>query len=294
MECFQDILSLSPGERWEQKIYAGIDTSDVFLLFWSRNAQKSEWVIREAEYALQRAQNAPLDQPLEIVPVLLEGPPPPAPPPSLKAIHFNDPIRHVIFAEECIAEARRDFDTSRFDQLGHNVDLLYETPFGMTASMKDGTALAILEKEVKWFPSLSEFRKIYDDNSAWTENKTHEAKWEFCGRAAAALRVHTDAVHTGKSGQTVYVDQYDLPKAGVDAARVPKPVYPKWSFVRRIALLVLYIPLLVFGATIIFDYYSTSDGDIADLFGASLFVLLGIGACMIVRFLFLRPTKVLK
>jgi TIR domain len=113
MRYFQDVLSMSPGERWEKKIYLEIDKSDTFLLFWSSHAQHSEWVIREAEYALKRAQA----KQLEIVPYLLEGPPPPPPPKSLKELHFNDPTRYAIFAEESIRRSKvssgvRDSGTS--------------------------------------------------------------------------------------------------------------------------------------------------------------------------------------
>jgi TIR domain len=100
LEFFQDLLRLSPGERWQQRLFMEIEKCDIFLLFWSRHAQQSEWVIREAEHALRCSRSAPADRPIEIVPVLLEGPPPPLPPASLSEIHFNDPIRNVIFAEE--------------------------------------------------------------------------------------------------------------------------------------------------------------------------------------------------
>jgi len=101
---FQDLLSASPGDRWRERLFSEIERCDVFLLFWSKHAQESEWVIKEAEYALRCAKSSPADRPLEIVPVLLEGPPPPPPPDSLREIHFNDPIRYVIFAEESVAK----------------------------------------------------------------------------------------------------------------------------------------------------------------------------------------------
>jgi hypothetical protein len=97
MEFFQDLLTLTPGQRWEQKLYEDIDSCDLFLLFWSRHAAQSEWVIKEAEYALSHA-NEPNQ--LQLRPVILEGPPPVPPPPSLSKIHFNDPIQYIIFAED--------------------------------------------------------------------------------------------------------------------------------------------------------------------------------------------------
>lgn len=92
---FQDTLSLDPGARWEKAIYKNIDDCDLFLLFWSKAAADSQWVVKEAEYALAR-QIAGQKAGPDIVPVLLEGPPPVAPPQSLAAIHFNDPILYHI------------------------------------------------------------------------------------------------------------------------------------------------------------------------------------------------------
>ena len=90
---FQDTLKLDPGTRWEKAIYKNIDTCDLFLLFWSKAALESEWVIKEAEYALKRQGDG--DVP-DIVPVILEAPP--LPPASLAAIHFNDLIHYLIAA----------------------------------------------------------------------------------------------------------------------------------------------------------------------------------------------------
>ena len=102
---FQDVLDLSPGERWKRRLYAEIDDCDLFVLFWSRHAQQSEWVIREAEHALERAKAAPGgDGPPEIRPYPLEVPLP-LPPVSLEDIHFNDPIRFIISAEERVTSA---------------------------------------------------------------------------------------------------------------------------------------------------------------------------------------------
>jgi hypothetical protein len=51
---FQDVLTLEPGERWSKRIELGIDECDLFLLFWSREAKRSDWVRREVRYALTR------------------------------------------------------------------------------------------------------------------------------------------------------------------------------------------------------------------------------------------------
>ena len=92
---FQDVLSLDPGARWTKELYRRIDKCDLFLLFWSSAAKRSEWVIKEAEYALARQTRDPTGGP-DIVPVILEGPPPVLPPDSLRHLHFNDRIQYFI------------------------------------------------------------------------------------------------------------------------------------------------------------------------------------------------------
>jgi hypothetical protein len=92
-EFFQDLLSLDPGDRWEKKLYEKIRDCDLFLLFWSQAAKDSQWVIREAEYALiQQSQNQ--DREPDIVPVILEQNVPP--PQNLADLHFNDRIGYLI------------------------------------------------------------------------------------------------------------------------------------------------------------------------------------------------------
>ena len=91
IECFQDVLSLKPGDRWEKKLYLHIDESDVFFLFWSAAAHKSVWVEKEVRYALGRKRDDE-DGPPEIMPVILPGPPEVPPPSYLPDYHFNDPF----------------------------------------------------------------------------------------------------------------------------------------------------------------------------------------------------------
>jgi len=92
---FQDILSLEPGERWERKLYEHIDHCDVFMLFWSTASKESKWVRQEVEYALKR-KGTDDSAPPEIVPILLEGPPIPLPPPELSHLHFNDRLLYYM------------------------------------------------------------------------------------------------------------------------------------------------------------------------------------------------------
>ena len=79
IQYFQDVLRLEPGDRWKQKLYVEIDKSDVFLLFWSRNAKRSTWVMKEIRYALERKGGNEFAPP-DLIPVIIDGPPVPKPP----------------------------------------------------------------------------------------------------------------------------------------------------------------------------------------------------------------------
>jgi hypothetical protein len=95
IQTFQDVLNLEPGDRWEGQLYRYIDQSDLFLLFWSSAAAESPWVRRELQYAIHRKGGVSYAPP-EILPVVIEGPPPPEPPPELQDRHFNDPVLYFI------------------------------------------------------------------------------------------------------------------------------------------------------------------------------------------------------
>ncbi|MFN6463015.1 MAG: toll/interleukin-1 receptor domain-containing protein [Nostoc sp. DedVER02] len=92
---FQDVLSLEPGDRWEQELYRNIDECDLFLLFWSTAAKESPWVLKEVLYALERQGSDRLRSP-EIIPVIIEGPPLVPPPPELQDLHFNDKLLYFM------------------------------------------------------------------------------------------------------------------------------------------------------------------------------------------------------
>lgn len=99
INCFQDVLSLDPGARWERELYHHIETCDLFLLFWSNAAKKSEWVKKETMYALHRKTEDDFSPP-EIRPVLIEGPPIPEPWGELQHLHFNDAIMYLVALED--------------------------------------------------------------------------------------------------------------------------------------------------------------------------------------------------
>lgn len=88
---FGDVVDLDPGERWEQRLYAEIERNDLFLLFWSRAAHDSEWVRKEARWALEHHSDE-LDRP-RIKPIILERPPS-EPWPELAHLHFNDALAY--------------------------------------------------------------------------------------------------------------------------------------------------------------------------------------------------------
>ncbi len=102
---FQDFLSLDPGERWKRRLYEEIDRCDLFLLFWSSSARRSEWVRREVERALARQRGDGRGLP-DITPVILEGPPPPAPPEAWSDIHFDDQISYLVAATEALRSGK--------------------------------------------------------------------------------------------------------------------------------------------------------------------------------------------
>jgi molecular chaperone DnaK len=95
IDYFQDVLDLEPGDRWEKALFGHIDECDLFLLFWSRAASESEWVLKEVKYAL-KCKRGDEAAPPEIQPVIIEGPPIAPPPPELAHLHFNDRLLYFI------------------------------------------------------------------------------------------------------------------------------------------------------------------------------------------------------
>jgi TIR domain len=96
---FQDLLSLEPGDRFEWKIERQIDECDLFVLFWSSAAKKSEWVRREVRRALDR-QSRDLARLPEIRPIIIGPPPPESPWPEVAHLHFNDLLSYVLSIEQ--------------------------------------------------------------------------------------------------------------------------------------------------------------------------------------------------
>lgn len=86
LEVFLDVVRLRSGQYWEQELWKEIPASDIFYLFWSRNAKASAWVEKEWRCAYQAKGLDFID------PIPIEAPEKAPPPPELAAKHFNDPF----------------------------------------------------------------------------------------------------------------------------------------------------------------------------------------------------------
>lgn len=84
MDIYVDCLSLKAGERWKPELEQEIKQRDLFLLFWSSAASRSEWVSWEWHQALGlKGLDGIQLHPLETV----DRAPPPE---ELKELHFGD------------------------------------------------------------------------------------------------------------------------------------------------------------------------------------------------------------
>lgn len=57
VDYFFDRDKLNPGDVYEEKIFDYIDNSDLFILCWSKNAEKSEYVAKEKNLAMAHTHN---------------------------------------------------------------------------------------------------------------------------------------------------------------------------------------------------------------------------------------------
>jgi TIR domain len=84
LDIFQDCLDLTPNEAFKPQLEVQIVKRDVFLLFWSRHARDSKWVLWEFETArAKRGMDA-------ILPMPLEDPTLAPPPPGFEDKHLRD------------------------------------------------------------------------------------------------------------------------------------------------------------------------------------------------------------
>jgi hypothetical protein len=95
VEHFWDRASLKSGEEWHPRLRREIDRADLFHLCWSKAAAGSEWVEKEAGYALTRRRRSNGKRP-DITVQMLDGPPWAKHPDSLDTINFDDFVRAAI------------------------------------------------------------------------------------------------------------------------------------------------------------------------------------------------------
>jgi molecular chaperone DnaK len=84
LDIFLDVARLRSGQRWQEQLWSEIAARDVFYLFWSAAASRSEWVEREWRCAYERRGLDFID------PVPLAPPEIVRPPRELAELHFND------------------------------------------------------------------------------------------------------------------------------------------------------------------------------------------------------------
>ncbi|HEX2623544.1 MAG TPA: toll/interleukin-1 receptor domain-containing protein, partial [Phototrophicaceae bacterium] len=82
-DFLRDVNSLKSGQDWNEELYELIDNADIFQLFWSSTAAKSDYVKREWQHALKLDR----DKSNFIRPVYWEDPMPSVPK-ALEHIHF--------------------------------------------------------------------------------------------------------------------------------------------------------------------------------------------------------------
>jgi hypothetical protein len=91
IRIFWDVESLRSGDKWEERLSEEVLSKDVFYLFWSRNAAKSDWVKWEWTCAYQKKGIDYID------PVPLDETEPPA---ELKPLQFADRwVRHLRYEQ---------------------------------------------------------------------------------------------------------------------------------------------------------------------------------------------------
>lgn len=84
LDIFLDVVSIRSGENWAKRLEDEIAQRDVFYLFWSSAASRSEWVEAEWRAALRLKGMDGID------PVPLEPPEKAPPPKELQGLHFNE------------------------------------------------------------------------------------------------------------------------------------------------------------------------------------------------------------
>ena len=101
LNIFQDCLDLKSNDAFKPQLAKEIAARDVFLLFWSRNASASKWVLWEFQTAqVKPGLNA-------ILPMPLEDPAIAPPPPGFEDKHLRDRFMIASYGLQKIAETVR-------------------------------------------------------------------------------------------------------------------------------------------------------------------------------------------
>ncbi|MGH7855431.1 MAG: toll/interleukin-1 receptor domain-containing protein [Candidatus Binatia bacterium] len=102
LDIFQDCLDLKSNDAFKPQLQKEISARDVFLLFWSRNASASKWVLWEFQTAqVKPGMNA-------ILPMPLEDPAIAPPPPGFEDKHLRDRFMLAGYGLRKIAETVRE------------------------------------------------------------------------------------------------------------------------------------------------------------------------------------------
>ena len=102
LDIFQDCLDLKSNDAFKPQLQKEIAARDVFLLFWSRNASASKWVLWEFERAqVKPGLNA-------ILPIPLEDPAIAPPPAGFEDKHLRDRFMLAGYGLKKIAEIARE------------------------------------------------------------------------------------------------------------------------------------------------------------------------------------------
>ncbi len=98
LDVFQDCLDLNPGEQWKPRLDKEIRQRDLFLLFWSKNASESKWVVWELDTAMkEKGEEALQLHPLD---------PGVKPPPGLEQLHIGSNAMWVRKGYEAVEKER--------------------------------------------------------------------------------------------------------------------------------------------------------------------------------------------
>lgn len=220
LKAFQDRLDLEPGQRWVEAVERAIDDSDLFVLFWSHDAERSTWVRREVQHALQHQRLDEEELP-EIWPVILDGPPPATPWQELSHLHFDDPLLYFADVWDLRPAASMGMTAEvRFDGIYVQpsegaMDLIRffapNTAVVVTVGTDEGESLAeLLPQVARWLgPGRDHGDGVFEidgERIAWDSVSSHgTVRYRgTIGAAGAELRLHTHSLINGHKSVGVW------------------------------------------------------------------------------------------